>query len=186
MITKDDRNQYWRLLISIRKAGLGKRDFNLIRSCLMYIEKNLEGITKWQLWQWPWMMMKIYDVLKLYPFRNRLFNRIMIPLYQIIINYSCMLNLNRLKLVLVEKNKTGRWFADELGKTPCTVSEWCSYTIQPDLKTLGKTANLLNVDLKDLLNSTKQYTWSTDEYELFDYFSEALSMKNWRGRDWQT
>ena len=42
----DDRNQYRRLLISIRKAGLGKRDFNLIRSCLMYIEKNLEGITK--------------------------------------------------------------------------------------------------------------------------------------------
>ena len=99
--------------------------------------------------------MKIYGVLKLYPFRNRLFNRIMIPLYQITINDSCMFNLNRSKLVLVEKNKTSRWFADELGKTPCTVSEWCSNTI---LKTLGRTANLLDVDLKGLLNSTKQYT----------------------------
>ena len=99
--------------------------------------------------------MKIYGVLKLYPFMNRLFNRIMIPLYQIKINYSCMLNLNRLKFVLAEKNKTGRWFADELGKTPCTVSEWCSNTI---LKTLGRTVNLLDVDLKGLLSSTKQYT----------------------------
>lgn len=64
--------------------------------------------------------------------------------------------LNRIKLVLVEKNKTGKWLADELGKTPCTVSKWCQNSIQPDLATLGHIAQLLDVDVKELINSTKQ------------------------------
>ncbi len=49
-----------------------------------------------------------------------------------------MANLNYLKLVLVEKNKTEKWLADELGKTPCTVSKWSQNTIQPDLKNSTK------------------------------------------------
>lgn len=65
-----------------------------------------------------------------------------------------MANLNRIKVVLVEKGKTGKWLAGEVGKTPCTVSKWCS-NIQPDLQTLDKIAKLLDVDVKDLLNSTK-------------------------------
>lgn len=64
-----------------------------------------------------------------------------------------MANLNRIKLVLVEKNKTGKWLADELGKTPCTVSKWCQNSIQPDLKTLNMIANVLKVDVKDLIVS---------------------------------
>jgi len=64
-----------------------------------------------------------------------------------------MANLNRIKLVLVEKNKTGKWLADELGKTPCTVSKWCQNSIQPDLKTLNMIANALKVDVKDLIVS---------------------------------
>lgn len=67
-----------------------------------------------------------------------------------------MTNLNRIKVVLVEKGKTGKWLAEEIGKTPCTVSKWCSNSIQPDLTTLDKIARLLNVDVKDLLNSTEQ------------------------------
>lgn len=67
-----------------------------------------------------------------------------------------MSNLNRIKLVLVENNKTGKWLADELGKTPSTVSKWCQNTIQPDLKTLDKIAKLLEVDVKDLLNATEK------------------------------
>lgn len=62
-----------------------------------------------------------------------------------------MTNLNRIKVVLVEKNKTGKWLADELGKTPSTVSKWCQNSIQPDLNTLDKIAKLLNVDKRDLL-----------------------------------
>ncbi len=67
-----------------------------------------------------------------------------------------MANLNRIKVVLVEKNKTGKWLADELGKSTCTVSKWCQNTIQPDLKTLDKIAKLLNVDVKYLLNDTEK------------------------------
>ena len=54
---------------------------------------------------------------------------------------------------MVEKNKTGKWLADELGKTPSTVSKWCQNTIQPDLKTLNTIADILCVDVKDLLVS---------------------------------
>lgn len=67
-----------------------------------------------------------------------------------------MANLNRLKVVLVEKGKTGKWLAGELGKSNCTVSKWCSNSIQPDLQTLDKIAKLLDVDVKDLLNSTEK------------------------------
>ena len=65
-----------------------------------------------------------------------------------------MANRNRLKVVLVEKGKTGKWLAGELGKSNCTVSKWCSNTIQPDLQTLDKIARLLEVDAKELLTPT--------------------------------
>lgn len=67
-----------------------------------------------------------------------------------------MAKLNRIKLALVEQNKTGKWLADALGKTPSTVSKWCQNSIQPDLNTLDKIAKLLDVDVKDLLNSTEK------------------------------
>ena len=66
-----------------------------------------------------------------------------------------MANLNRLKVVLVEQNKTGKWLADELGKSACTVSKWCQNSIQPDLNTLDRIATLLNVDRRDLLVPSK-------------------------------
>ena len=62
-----------------------------------------------------------------------------------------MANLNRIKVVLVEQQKTGKWLAEQLGKSTCTVSKWCSNTIQPDLATLDKIATLLNVDIRELL-----------------------------------
>lgn len=67
-----------------------------------------------------------------------------------------MTNLNRLKVVLVEKGKTGKWLAEQLGKSNCTVSKWCSNSIQPDLVTLDKIAKLLGVDVSCLLNSTEK------------------------------
>nr|WP_294725392.1 helix-turn-helix transcriptional regulator [Prevotella sp.] len=68
-----------------------------------------------------------------------------------------MENLNRIKVVLVEKQKTGKWLAEQLGKSNCTVSKWCSNTNQPDIRTFHEIANVLNVDVKDLLvgNITK-------------------------------
>lgn len=65
-----------------------------------------------------------------------------------------MANLNRLKIVLVEKDKTGKWLSEQLGKSTCTVSKWCSNSAQPDLKTLDQIARVLNVNVKDLLNDT--------------------------------
>lgn len=62
-----------------------------------------------------------------------------------------MEDINRLKLVLVEKKKTGKWLAEQLGKNPSTVSKWCSNIAQPDLATLVKVANLLRVDIQDLI-----------------------------------
>lgn len=69
--------------------------------------------------------------------------------------YMSTTNLNRLKVVLVEKNKTGKWLAEQLGKSTCSVSKWCQNTVQPDLQTLDKISRLLDVDIKDLLVSNK-------------------------------
>ena len=67
-----------------------------------------------------------------------------------------MAKINRLKVVLVEKEKSGKWLADQLGKSTCTVSKWCSNTTQPDLQTLDKIAKLLDVNVKELLNDTEK------------------------------
>ena len=66
-----------------------------------------------------------------------------------------MANLNRIKVVLVEQQKTGKWLAEQLGKSTCTVSKWCSNTIQPDLATLDKIATLLNVERRELIAPSK-------------------------------
>lgn len=66
-----------------------------------------------------------------------------------------MANLNRLKIVLVEQNKTGKWLTEQLGKSSSTVSKWCSNTVQPDLYTLEKIAKLLDIDKRDLLTPNK-------------------------------
>ena len=66
-----------------------------------------------------------------------------------------MKRLNRLKVVLAEQEKSGKWLAEQLGKSNCTVSKWCSNASQPDLYTLDKIAEVLNVDVKDLINSNK-------------------------------
>ena len=59
--------------------------------------------------------------------------------------------LNRLKLVLVEKDKTGVWLAEQLGVTAVTVSKWCSNITQPTLPTLDRIAELLECELRDLI-----------------------------------
>lgn len=61
--------------------------------------------------------------------------------------------LNRIKVALVEHRKTGKWLAEQLGVSITTISRWCSNAVQPDLKTLNDIANLLKIDVKDLLTS---------------------------------
>lgn len=67
-----------------------------------------------------------------------------------------MKDLNRLKIVLVEHKRTGKWLADQLQVNPTTVSKWCTNTIQPDLPTLNKIADLLDIDVKELINSNRK------------------------------
>jgi transcriptional regulator with XRE-family HTH domain len=62
-------------------------------------------------------------------------------------------NLNRLKVALCENGKTSKWLADQLGVNPATVSKWCTNKIQPDLHTLDKVAEMLGIDITELLNS---------------------------------
>lgn len=63
-------------------------------------------------------------------------------------------NLNRLKVVLCEKKRTSKWLAQQLGVNPTTVSKWCTNTTQPDLYTITKIADLLQVDKRELLQSS--------------------------------
>lgn len=63
-------------------------------------------------------------------------------------------NINRIKVVLCEKNVKAKWLAEQLKVNPTTVSKWCTNTSQPDLYTLRSIASLLGVDVRRLLNST--------------------------------
>ena len=66
-----------------------------------------------------------------------------------------MKHLNRLKVVLVEKNRSGKWLAEQLGKDPATISRWCSNSIQPSIETMAQIAEILNIDVRELLNKSK-------------------------------
>ena len=60
-------------------------------------------------------------------------------------------DINRIKVMLVEKKRTNKWLAEQLGKDPATVSKWCTNTIQPSLDTLIRIAELLDVQIKELV-----------------------------------
>lgn len=63
--------------------------------------------------------------------------------------------INRIKVALVENGKTGKWLAEQLDKNEATVSRWCSNKMQPSLETLVRISELLDIDVKDLLVSSK-------------------------------
>ena len=62
-----------------------------------------------------------------------------------------MNDINRLKLVLVEKKKTSKWLAEQLGVNASTVSKWCTNSSQPDIASLLKISDVLEVDIKELI-----------------------------------
>lgn len=62
-----------------------------------------------------------------------------------------MAKLNRLKIVLAEQEKTGKWLSEQIGKSNCTISKWCSNKVQPDLNTIAEIAKCLNVRVTDLI-----------------------------------
>ena len=62
-----------------------------------------------------------------------------------------MKDVNRLKIVLVEKKKTNKWLAEQLNVNPSTVSKWCTNTSQPPLDTLLQISQLLKVEVTELI-----------------------------------
>ena len=64
--------------------------------------------------------------------------------------------MNRIKVVLAEKQRTNRWLAEQMGKSENTVSRWCSNKPQPSIVQLQEIANLLDVDVRVLLKSQKE------------------------------
>ena len=62
-------------------------------------------------------------------------------------------DINRLKLILVEKKRTSKWLCEQLGVNPSTVSKWCTNSSHPDIQTLIKIARLLDVNVDNLINN---------------------------------
>lgn len=63
--------------------------------------------------------------------------------------------INRLKVVLAEKNRTNRWLAKQLGKSEITVCRWAQNKVQPSLDQLVGISKILDIDVKVLINNTK-------------------------------
>ena len=74
-----------------------------------------------------------------------------------------MEDINRIKVVLVEKKRTSKWLSEQMGVNPTTVSKWCTNSSQPDLANLLKIADLLEVDIKELfIREYRQYLLSQE------------------------
>ena len=65
-------------------------------------------------------------------------------------------SLNRIKAVLADKQKTSKWLAEQIGKSETTVSRWASNKIQPSLEQLFEIANVLDIDVKELIKASKE------------------------------
>lgn len=61
-------------------------------------------------------------------------------------------DINRLKIVLIQKGKTKKWLAEQLGVNPSNVSRWTTNESQPSIETFIKISRVLNVDIRALLN----------------------------------
>ena len=64
--------------------------------------------------------------------------------------------INRIKAVLAEKQLSGKWLANEIGRTENTVSRWCANKVQPSIEKLLEIAKVLKVDVRELLRSTEE------------------------------
>lgn len=79
-------------------------------------------------------------------------------LYLILNVYSTRMSkkvYNRIKAVLAEKGKTNNWLAEQLDMNRTTVSKWCRNDMQPRMETLFMVAEALDVDVRELIVSTK-------------------------------
>ena len=80
------------------------------------------------------------------------FYKLKINHYLCTIKTENMEPVNRIKIVLFEKNRTSKWLSEALGVNPSTVSKWCTNSSQPDIETLARISKLLNVGVEELFN----------------------------------
>lgn len=88
------------------------------------------------------------------PQQNRIniaYNAIFELLFCIFVAKLRKMKLNRIKTVLVEKDLSQKWLAEQLGKSFSTTNAYCCNRQQPNLDTLYRIAKLLSVELKDLI-----------------------------------
>jgi len=81
-----------------------------------------------------------------------------------------MEDMNRIKVVLVEKKRTNKWLAEQMGVKPSTVSKWCTNSSQSDIASLLKIADLLEVDIKELLVREYKNFILSRNYRLFSSY----------------
>jgi len=84
-----------------------------------------------------------------------IYNNILFNIFAYYAIFMSKKAINRLKVVLVEKNLTSKWLAEKLGKNEATISRWCTNDVQPSLKTLVKIAKTLEVYPSDLINNNE-------------------------------
>ncbi len=65
-------------------------------------------------------------------------------------------NYNRIRVVLAEQDRTNKWLAEKIGKNRTTVSRWCTNDMQPSIETLAEVAEILDIDIRELLLPTKK------------------------------
>lgn len=65
------------------------------------------------------------------------------------------INYNRIKAVLAENNVSSKELAKHLDRTESTVSRWCTNDVQPSIEVFYQIAKFLDVDVRELLVSTK-------------------------------
>ena len=76
--------------------------------------------------------------------------------HRIMSNNQQNVMLNRLKAALAEQGKTNRWLSEQLGKSENTISRWCANKVQPSIQQLNDIAQILDVDVRTLITSTKE------------------------------
>lgn len=96
----------------------------------------------------------IYVCHKLFECITAIFRKIIVFLQTNSYIYRSMAkkDVNRLKIMLAVTKRSNKWLAEMLGKDQATISKWCTNTCQPDLETLIRISDLLQVDVNDLLN----------------------------------
>ena len=63
--------------------------------------------------------------------------------------------MNRIKEVLKQQGRTQTWLAEKIGKSYVVATNYCNNNAQPSIEVLIKIAEVLDVDVRELLMATK-------------------------------